>query len=79
MFSNAANNSSIPVSPEELRRVLTSPEGQKLLTLLRADGGEALKQAAKSVKQGDYDGAKTVLEPMLQNPEAQALLGRLGK
>ena len=74
MFSNAANNS---VSESDLRRVLASPEGQKLLTLLRADGGSALKQAMQAVKGGDYAGAKTALDPMLQSPEAKKLLEQL--
>ena len=74
MFSNAANNS---VSESDLRRVLASPEGQKLLALLRADGGSALKQAMQAVKGGDYEGAKTALDPMLQSPEARKLLEQL--
>jgi hypothetical protein len=74
MFSNAANNS---VSESDLRRVLASPEGQKLLALLRTDGGGALKQAMQAVKDGDYEGAKTALDPMLQSPEAKKLLEQL--
>ena len=74
MFSNAANNS---FSESDLRRVLASAEGQRLLALLRRDGGDALRQAMQAVKRGDYDGAKTTLEPMLQSPEAQRLLDNL--
>lgn len=74
MFSNAANNS---FSEADLRRVLASAEGQRLLALLRRDGGAALRQAMQAVKSGDFDGAKTTLEPMLQSPEAQQLLENL--
>ena len=73
MFSNAANNS---FSESYLRRVLASPEGQKLLALLRTDSG-ALKQAMQAVKSGDYESAKTALNPMLQTPEAKKLLEQL--
>ena len=73
MFSNAANNS---FSESDLRRVLASPEGQKLLALLKTDSG-ALKQAMQAVKGGDYEGAKTALDPMLQTPEAKKLLEQL--
>lgn len=80
MFSNAANNSgSLPFTQADLARALASPEGRQLLALLRRDGGDALQQAAQAVKTGNYEAAKTVLEPMLQNPEAAALLGKLTK
>ena len=73
MFSNAANNS---FSESDLRRVLASPEGQKLLALLKTDSG-ALRKAMQAVKGGDYEGAKTALDPMLQSPEAKKLLEQL--
>lgn len=80
MFSNAANNSgSIPFQQADLARILASAEGRQLLALLRRDGGGALQQAAQAVKSGDYEAAKSALEPMLQNPEAAALLSRLKK
>lgn len=75
MFSNAANNS--PFSEADLKRALASPEGARLLAILRAGNGDALNQAAQAVKTGDYAGAKTVLEPLLKNPEAQKLLEKL--
>ena len=74
MFSNGANYS---VSDAELRRVLASPAGQRLLALLRTDGGGALRQAMQAVKSGDYGAAKTALEPMLQTAEARDLLEKL--
>ena len=74
MFSNGANNS---FSEADLRRALASAEGQRILALLRSDGGGALKQAMQAVKTGDYVGAKTVLEPMLQTDEARQLLEKL--
>ena len=74
MFSNGANNS---FSEADLKRVLASPEGQRLLALLRTDGGGALRQAMQAVKGGDYDRAKTALEPMLQTAEAKQLLEKL--
>lgn len=80
MFSNAANNSgSLPFSQADLARVLASAEGRQLLALLRRDGGGALQQAAQAVQSGDYEAAKAVLSPMLQNPEAAELLGKLTK
>ena len=74
MFSNAANKS---FSASDLQKVLASPEGQRLLTLLRTDGGGALQQAMQAVKRGDYENAKSVLAPMLRDPEAAELLQKL--
>lgn len=74
MFSNGANNS---FSETDLRRALASADGQRLLALLRADGGGALRQAMQAVKSGDYAGAKTVLEPVLQTDEAKQLLEKM--
>lgn len=37
---------SFPFQEQDIRRVLGSPEGQKLLQLLNRDGGQALRQAA---------------------------------
>ncbi len=76
MFSNAANNS-LPFSEQDLKRALASPEGAQLLAMLRAGNGEALSQAAQAVRSGNYDGIRSALEPVLQNPEAQKLLEKL--
>ena len=78
MFSNAANNS-LPFSEEDLQRVLSSPEGRKLLSILRAGGGDALHQAAQAAGRGDYAGAQALLAPMLRDPEAAALVEQLKK
>jgi hypothetical protein len=73
MFSNSANNS---FSESDLRRVLATPEGQRLLALLQKDKN-ALRQAMDAVKTGDHDSAKTALEPMLRSAEAKDLLEKL--
>ncbi len=76
MFSNAANNS-LPFSEQDLKRALASPEGAQLLAMLRAGNGEALSQAAQAVRSGNYDGIRSALEPVLQNPAEQKLLEKL--
>ena len=78
MFSNAANNS-LPFSEEDLRRALSSPEGRRLLSILRAGDGEALNRATQAVGRGDYADAQALLSPMLRNPEAQKLVEQLKK
>ena len=60
-------------SPEQLRRLLTSSEGQALIRLLQADGGAGLKQAADALKAGNTEEAKAALAPLLAGTEAEAL------
>ncbi len=78
MFSNTANNSGgLPFSEADLKRALTSQEGRQLLSLLKRDGGDTLQKAINAVKSGNYEEAKEIVAPMLQDPEAAALLGKL--
>ena len=60
-------------SPEELRRVLASAEGQTLLRLLRSDGGAGLKAASEALRKGNVEGVKSALSPLLAGTEAEAL------
>ena len=48
-----AENQNLPFQPEQVRQVLGSPAGKKLLQLLTQDGGAALQQAAARLKAGD--------------------------
>ena len=60
-------------SPEELRRILASAEGRALLRLLQADGGAGLKAAAEAMRQGNVEGVKSALTPLLAGTEAERL------
>ena len=67
----------VSFSADQLRRVLGSAEGKQLLTLLAADGGGRLRQAAEAVKAGDHARAQASLQPVLQTEQAQALRQKL--
>ena len=71
-------NSSSP-SPEEIKRMIQSPEAQKLIAMLNQDGGATLKKASEAAGRGEYDAVKQLLSPKLQSPEAEDLLRRLEK
>lgn len=71
------NNSS--PSPEEIKRLVQSPEAQRLIAMLNRDGGTALKKASQAAERGDYDTVRQLLSPKLNNPEAEELLHRLEK
>lgn len=79
MQEEFAKNSKLIPSQRELRAVLDSPETKRLLELLRADGGTALQNAAKAVRQGDAEAARRLLSPLLEDPEAEALMDRIGR
>ena len=63
--------------PEQIKRALTSPEGQALLRILQSDGGAGLRAASAAIQGGDMEGAKAALSPLLQDTEAEALAQRL--
>ena len=58
---------------EQLRRLLSSPEGQSLIRLLQRDGGAGLRQAAAALQAGKTEEAKAALAPLLAGTEAEAL------
>ena len=66
-------------SEADIKKVLGSKEGQALLRLLNRDNGKTLQEAAKALKAGDTALAQSIVQPMLQNEEAAALLNKLSK
>ena len=66
-------------TPEQIRSVLGTKEGQQLLSLLNRDGGAALRQAAGAIKSGNYATAQKILEPVMQTPEASRLVDAINR
>ena len=58
----------------KLTTVLNSPDGRSLLALIGSGGGDALKQAAASVKQNDADALSTLVNSLLSSKEGIALI-----
>ena len=79
MDNKTASKEGLPFSEQQIRSVLGSPEGQKLLQLLNQDGGAALRQAAQAMRAGDYAAAQHVLSPLMQSPQAQQLIAKLNE
>lgn len=63
----------------QLMRIASSPEGQKLIALLRNTDSTALSAAVISAQNGDLDAARSSLSKILNTPEARALLDQLGR
>ena len=66
-------------SEADVKRVLTSPEGQKLLRLLNRDGGVRLRQAAEALKRGDQAAAQQALRPVMVTEEAARLVQSINR
>ena len=62
---------------KEAQRILHAPETQQLLALLSRGGGQTLQQAAAAAQRGDMAGAQAMLMPLLDDPQAAALLEKL--
>lgn len=63
---------------QEAMKMAASPTGQQLLNLLRSSDSEQLNQAMQMAASGNYEGAKQILNQMLQDPQAKAILTRMG-
>ena len=74
---NASSPGQMPVSEQQLRRLLGSDAGQQLLRLLASGGADRLRQAAAAAKAGDQAQALALLRPVLETEQAQALLRQL--
>lgn len=64
-------------SPEEIKKLIQSPEAKKLIAMLNQDGGKTLKKASEAAGRGEYEAVKQLLSPKLQGQEAEALLKKL--
>lgn len=62
---------------KDLMRLAQTPAGQQLIALLRQQGGDRLSAAITQAAAGNYTQAKTLLSPLLETPEAQALVKSL--
>lgn len=66
-------------SEADIRKVLGTKEGQALLRILTQDGGEKLRQAAAAVKSGDMNRAQEIVKPIMQSPDATALIDKINR
>ena len=62
-------------SPEQIKQVLGSEEGKKLIAMLSKSGN--LQAAANAFKHGDMTAAQEALKPALQTQEAEELLQKI--
>ena len=65
-------------SIKEAQRLASTPEGQRLMKLLKQNDSGQLQKAMAQANAGNYKEAGNLLQAMLTSPEAQALLRQLG-
>ncbi len=64
---------------KNIQALLSSPEGKRLMGLLTADGGKALREAGSALKAGNESQAQAQIAPLLQNDEVQKLIKTMEK
>ncbi len=62
-------------SSEQVKQVLSSEEGKRLIAMLSKNG--SLQAAAAAFKQGDMSAVQEALKPTLQTQEASTLLHKI--
>lgn len=72
--------SSLPSFTEtDIKKVLGTPEGQALLKLLQKDGGNALRQAARALQNGDTKTAQDLVRPIMESQDAAKLIDKINR
>ena len=79
MDNKYSDNASFSFTKQQIAAVLSSSEGKELLSLLSRDGGAALRQAAQALQSGDTELAKSLVGPMMQSEQAQALIAKINE
>lgn len=65
-------------SIQDAMRMAQSPAGQQLLAMLRQKNSDELQQAMIQASAGNYTGAQQLLSDLMKDPQALALLSKLG-
>lgn len=64
-------------SADELKKLINSPEGARLLRLIRGTDSHLISQALQQASGGDYAAARETLSPLLASPEAKEFMKNL--
>lgn len=66
-------------SVQEAMKLANSDAGKQLMAMLQQQNGQNLRVAADQAAQGDFGQAKAMLENLMADPKARALLQQLGR
>lgn len=73
------NLSNQETSIQQAMKLAKTETGQQLIRLLQQTGGDTLRLVMEKAAAGDYNQAKTLINSLMQNPEAQKLLKQMGE
>ena len=63
----------------EVMRLVNTPEGQRLLSMLQHSDSAVLSDALNNFRSGDYEKARDALSDILSTPEVRKLLHQFGR
>lgn len=65
------------ISPEQMKKIASSPAAKALMAMLQRNGGADVERAMSAAKKGDMAQMQRTLAAFLSDPKAQALLTQL--
>ena len=66
-------------NPNMAKELLSSGDGQALLSMLSGDGGHSLQQAAAEAAKGNTGALSAMLSNVMRSPEGAALMQRINE
>ena len=66
-------------NPDTAKALLSSGDGQALLSMLSGDGGRSLRQAAAEAAKGNTGALSAMLSGVMRSPEGAALIQRINE
>lgn len=76
---NSGKGQNPPFTKAEMDAVLRSKEGKLLLQMMQKNGAFGVSQASEALKKGDYAKAISMLKPIMDTPNTEALLQELSR
>ena len=67
-----------PDPVQQAKKLAQNPAAQQLIKLLQANGGQELRAALEQAAAGDFTNAQQAIAALMQDPQAQQLLEKLG-
>lgn len=60
------------------RKIINSPEAQAVIEIMKNQSTEVMNEVMKSIQCGNYERAKVLLQPAMENKNMQEMLQKVG-
>lgn len=67
------------ISSADMMQLLKTPEGRRLLSIVKRADPKLMQEAIKAMQSGDTSRASTILAPLMQNQDVKALMDKIQK